>query len=185
VIAGRQFAKDHPEAADNDFAMVSSGDELSVLSVGNPMGRACRVVGLKAPAPMYDRPADHAPITRRINNGDLLVVFDDPGKFRQVIASDQTFGYIPYSVKLEKTNLFPNEVFGMQTPPPTPAATPAASVQVAPTAAPPSASTTKPTPPTDPIKMGGLTAKQLAIAAMLFVGVFGAMIFGMMQFAGR
>jgi hypothetical protein len=122
---------------------------------------------------------------RRIGNGDLLVVFDDPGKFRQVITSDQTFGYIPYSVKLEKTNLFPNEVFGMTAPAPvsTPAsarvATPAESSAPAPAPVPAQASVP------DPIKMGGLTARQLAIAAMLFVGVFGAMIVGLMQFAGR
>ncbi len=163
VKAGQQFAKDRPAVADNDFAMVSSGDELSVLSVGNPTGRACRVVGLKSPAPMYDRPTERAPIVRRISNGDLLVVFDDPGKFRQVITSDQTFGYIPYSVKLEKTNLFPNEVYGIQaSAPATAPAVPGSlllSVRALPVAAFAPTAVAMPRAPVapapEPIKMGG------------------------------
>ncbi len=104
IKAGQQFGKDHPAITENDFAPVSDSDELSVLSVGNPMGRVCRVVGLAKPAPLYDRPDARSPILRWIDDGDLLVVFDDPGKYRQVITSDQTFGYIPYSVKVQKTN---------------------------------------------------------------------------------
>jgi heat shock protein HtpX len=186
IKAGQQFTKDHPEIAENDFAPVSASDELSVLTVGNPMGRVCRVVGLAKPAPLYDRPDPRSPILARIHDGDLLVVFDDPGKYRQVITSDQTFGYIPYSVKLQKTDLFPNEVYGVKSPPTAPVQAPAATpVVVEP----------KPelvTPPVIPlpapvaaavpesIKVGGLTSRQLAVAAMVFVGVFAAMVMVLM-----
>jgi hypothetical protein len=37
----------------------------------------------------------------------------------------------------------------------------------------------------DPIKIGGLTAKQLGIAAMVFVGVFAAMVMALIQFGGK
>jgi hypothetical protein len=186
IKAGQQFTKDHPEIAENDFAPVSASDELSVLTVGNPMGRVCRVVGLAKPAPLYDRPDPRSPILARIHDGDLLVVFDDPGKYRQVITSDQTFGYIPYSVKLQKTDLFPNEVYGVKSPTTAPVQAPAATpVVVEP----------KPelvTPPVIPlpapvaaavpesIKVGGLTSRQLAVAAMVFVGVFAAMVMVLM-----
>jgi len=192
VKAGQQFGKDHPAIADNDFAPVSSSDELAVLSVGNPMGRVCRVVGLAKPAPLYDRPDPRSPILRRINDGDLLVVFDDPGKYRQVITSDQTFGYIPYSVKLQKTNLFPNEVYGMKSQPSAPVAAPAQESIPAPAMAPIVASAFASNAPVavpaaepDPIKIGGLTAKQLGIAAMVFVGVFAAMVMALIQFGGK
>ena len=53
-------------------------------------------------------------VIARVYDGDLLVVFDDPGKYRQILTANQTFGYIAYSVKLKKMDLFPNEVFNMK-----------------------------------------------------------------------
>ena len=189
INAGREFAKAHPAMADNDFAPVSASDELSVFSVGNPMGRVCRVAGLAKPAPLYDRPDPRSSIQRRIQNGDLLVVFDDPGKFRQVMTSDQTFGYLPLSVKLQKTDLFPNEIFGMQAAPaPAAPATAESAAERAPAAAvpvTPPASDTAPAPVAREVTVAGLTLKQLGIAAMLFVGVFTAMVLVMMQVGGR
>jgi hypothetical protein len=169
---GQKFIVDHPDIADNDFAPVSAADELSVLSVGNPMGRVCRVVGLAAPVPLLDQPNPRSIAVRQIKDGDLLVVFDDPGKYRQVMTADQTFGYIPYSVKFKKTDMFPNELFNMGSVKPVAAPVPA------PVALPPVA---RP----EAVEAGGLTSKQLAIAAMLFVGVFAAMILVMTQFGGR
>ena len=196
IRAGQQFTKDRPEITENDFAPVAAHDELAVLSVGNPMGRVCRVVGLAKPAPLYDRPDPRSPILRRVNDGELLVVFDDPGKYRQVITADQTFGYIPYSVKLQKTDMFPNELYGTKVsfaptvstaepaaselvptpvsqPTPAPALVASASVAVAPAA------------PPEQIKVGGLTTRQLGIAAAVFVGVFAAMLLVLVQFGGK
>ena len=186
VKAGQQFGQEHPEITENDFAPVSASDELSVLTVGNTMGRVCRVVGLAKPAPLYDRPDPRSPIVRSIQNGDLLVVFDDPGKYRQVITSDQTFGYIPLSVKLKKTDMFPNEVFGAAWPAANPASTPAAAPEPAAVkVSPPPPEAVAPAAALEPVKVGGLTFKQLGIIAMVFVGVFGAMILAMMQFGGK
>jgi len=148
-----------------------------VLTVGNAMGRVCRVTGLSAPVPLLDRPDPRSPSLRRIQDGDLLVVFDDPGKYRQVITADQTFGYIPYSVKLKKMDLFPNEVFAMKSLPADRPATPAD--------AEPSPAITAIAPAPEPIKAAGLTAKQLTITAMLFVGVFAAIFMALLQFGGK
>jgi len=187
IQAGRQFTKDHPAITENDFAPVSASDELSVLSVGNPMGRVCRVVGASKPIPLYDRPTPQSPILRRIADGELLVVFDDPGKFRQVITADQTFGYIPYSVKLQKTDLFPNELYGTKVTSATGVAAPIPlpAVAPAPAVATPMAAPEAPVDEAEPLKIGGLTVGQLGVVAMVFVGVFAAMIVGLMQFSGR
>ena len=188
VKAGQQFTKDHPAIAENDFAPVSASDELAVLSVGNPMGRVCQVVGLKEPVGVLDRPDPRSPTIAKIKDGEYVVVFDDPGKYRQILTADQTFGYIPYSVKLKKTDLFPNEVFAMKSgSAPAPAA---ASSGAAPD---PAHEVNVPSPPIpalvgaapEPIKVAGLTSRQLAIAAVLFVGVFAAMFLALMQFGGK
>ena len=183
IKAGQEFTKAHPGIADNDFAPVSASDELSVLTVGNPMGRVCRVSGLATPAPLYERPDPRSPILARVNDGDLLVVFDDPGKYRQVITPNQTFGYIPYSVKLKKTDLFPNEVFSATCHLPT---TPTADQPSPPL--PPAAPATMPALAAmapEPVQTSGLTSRQIAIAAMLFVGVFAVMFLALLQFAGK
>ena len=185
VKAGQQFGRGHPEITENDFAPVSASDELSVLTVGNTMGRVCRVAGLAKPAPLYDRPDLRSPILRRIQEGDLLVVFDDPGKYRQVITSDQTFGYIPLSVKLKKADMFPNEVFGMASPSAAPASTPVSAPESAPVRVSPPAVAVALVAALEPVRVGGLTFKQLGIIAAVFVGVFGAMILAMMQFGGK
>ena len=173
IKAGQQFAKDHPAIAENDFAPVSASDELSVLSVGNPMGRVCRVTGLSSPAPVYDRPDPRSPVISRIKDGQLLVVFDDPGKYRQIITANQTFGYISYSIKLKKTDLFPNEVFNMKA---TIEPVSEANDGEAPDPGQPAA---------EPVKAMGLTTRQLTIAATLFIGVFAVMFLVLMQFGGK
>jgi hypothetical protein len=44
--------------------------------------------------------------------GSLLVVFDDPGKMRQVNTAEQTFGYIERNVKLAAVDhMIPAEVY--------------------------------------------------------------------------
>jgi len=181
VKAGQQFTKDHPAMAENDFAPGSASDELAVLTVGNPMGQVFRVTGLAAPVLVLERPDARSPFVARVCDGDLIVAFDDPGKYRQILTANQTFGYIPYSVKLQKTDMFPNELFGMK-----PVKTEAPAVtQVAAEAysggapAPPSVAAVL--PPT--IRASGLTPAQISIAVALFVGVFGLMFFALTQFS--
>jgi heat shock protein HtpX len=209
IKAGQQFTKDHPDIGHNDFAPAAANDELSILSVGNPMGRVCQVVGLTAPVGVLDRPDPRSATIAKIKDGDYIVVFDDPGKYRQILTADQTFGYIPFSVKLKKTDMFPNEVFGMKSGASSQAASVGAplytgSTADAPTPAPAMAfsaaagaqtehhqGTAVPPIPAlagsahEPVRVMGLTSTQLAIAAMLFIGVFAAMFFFLTQFSGK
>jgi hypothetical protein len=73
------------------------------------MGRVYRVVG--AGTPVYESNDVKSAKLARVAPGDLLVAFNDPGKFRQVITSDQTFGYIPFSIKLQPVDMLPPEIF--------------------------------------------------------------------------
>ena len=103
-------------------------------------------------------------------------MFDDPGKSRQAITADQTLGYLPYSVKLQKTDLFPNELYGTKVTSATGVAAPVPLPAEAAAPAPVVVAVQTPVADPEPVRMGGLTAKQLGIAAM---------IMGLMQFSGR
>jgi heat shock protein HtpX len=109
VRAGQSFARDHPPRTELGPAETMARDEISALTAGNPMGRVFRV--LSAGTPVYDRPNTNSQVLARVAQGDLLVVFNDPGKLRQAITSNQTFGYIPLSVKLQPVDMLPAEVF--------------------------------------------------------------------------
>jgi heat shock protein HtpX len=106
VKAGATFAREHPGGpAEPDGPMVQ--DELSVLNMGNVMGRVYRMV---SPGCLYDRPDVQSAVLAQITAGSLVVVFDDPGAFRQVLTAKGVFGYMPRSVRIEATDLLPAEI---------------------------------------------------------------------------
>jgi hypothetical protein len=88
-------------------------------------------------------------------------------------------------VKLKKADMFPNEVFGMASPSAAPASTPVSAPESAPVRVSPPAVAVALVAALEPVRVGGLTFKQLGIIAAVFVGVFGAMILAMMQFGGK
>src|SRR5262249_57517605 len=100
VQAGREFTIQQPPLPTRDVITNISRDELSALTVGNPTGRVCRIAASEG-TPIYDSADAKSRIVARIPSGGFVVVFDDPGRFRSVLTVDQTFGYIPYSVKLQ------------------------------------------------------------------------------------
>jgi hypothetical protein len=62
--------------------------------------------------PVYDLSNKSSAVIARVQPGSLLVVFDDPGKMRQVNTADQTFGYIDRAIKLSPVNhMIPAEVY--------------------------------------------------------------------------
>jgi hypothetical protein len=64
------------------------------------------------PVAVYDLSNKNSMVIARVKPGSLLVVFDDPGKMRQVNTADQTFGYIDRSIKLSPVNnMSPAEVY--------------------------------------------------------------------------
>jgi hypothetical protein len=111
VHAGREFAANHPAAVAEELPEAAAKDELSFLTAGTPTGRVFRVVGTAGPVPIYDRDDVNSSVVTRVAAGSLLVVFNDPSNLRQVVTPDQTFGYLPYSVKLQRTDMLAEEVF--------------------------------------------------------------------------
>jgi heat shock protein HtpX len=107
VRDGAEFSRNHKAVQEGAASEAIKHDEISVLTGGNPMGRVFRVLSATA---VYDQPDLTSFIVARVPAGGLLVVFDDPGRFRQVLTHDQTFGYMPASVKLQKVDLLPSEI---------------------------------------------------------------------------
>jgi hypothetical protein len=163
IHEGKEFTRFHPPVAMESLEPIKQ-DEISVLTAGNPMGRVFRVLSATS---IYDRADVRSFIVARLRPGALLVVFDDPGRFRQVLTPDQTFGYMPASVKIQKVDMLPAEIHD-------PAAraavesTPIATVRTI----------------TESDLNRGLTAKQVVIATALGVTVFAGIFFVMMKFGG-
>ncbi|HEY1341064.1 MAG TPA: M48 family metalloprotease [Bryobacteraceae bacterium] len=161
--AGEKFKDDHPPLVGVGLPE-SAQDELSALTAGHPMGRVFRVMGTE-PAVVYDRDDLKSQVLARIPAGGLVVVFDDPGVFRQVLTHDQTFGYLPRSVKLRRVDAMPEEVFD----PALRAAAEAratAALEMAPQPAP------------------ALTGRQITIAAVFGFVVFAGVLLYLMKFGG-
>jgi heat shock protein HtpX len=109
VRAGKFYTETHSIVRSATLPDSAAGDELSVLTGGNPMGIVYRLAGA-SPAALYNRDDPKSAVLARVKPGDLLIVFDDPGGMRQVMTEDQTFGYLPRRAKLERLDLLPSEV---------------------------------------------------------------------------
>src|ERR1017187_2741861 len=162
---GVDFARNHPALTTAGTADTMGQDELSVLTTGTPMGRVFRVLSQTY---LYDQPDVKSAPVARVNAGALVVVFDDPGKFKQVLTHDQTFGYMPGTVKLQRVDMLPSEIHD----PAARAAAEAAEVAAAAVAAAANSG-------------GGLTPKQIAITAVFGVAVFGGILLVLLKFGGN
>ncbi len=162
VRAGQDFAHDHPVSPSAGLTDGVIRDELSVLTAGAPMGRVFRVL---APTPVYDRPDRSSATVAQVRAGQLLVVFNDPGPFRQVLTHDDIFGYIPAKIKLQHVDMLPAEIHD-------PAARARAEAMYA---APAHAGPAKTSEP-------GLTGRQIAIAAGFAVFVFAGILIVLVTF---
>jgi len=161
---GKAFAKNHPALTQLGMADTSGHDELGAFTSGSPMGRVFRILSA---SPIYDEPDMKSRVVARASAGDLLVVFDDPGKFRQVLTHDSTFGYMPNTIKMKRVDMMPAEIHD-------PAARAAAAevheqVQAVSAAA---------------ASGGGLTGTQLAITAGFGIVVFAGIFFALLKFGG-
>jgi heat shock protein HtpX len=162
---GLDFARDHPAIETPGAAAATGQDELAVLTTGSPMGRVYRVLSQTL---VYDQPDLKSQTVARVNAGDLLVVFDDPGKFKQVLTHDQTFGYMPASVKLQRVDMLPAEIHD----PAARAAVQAAMVSASAVAQAASSG-------------GGLTQKQIAITAVFGIALFAGIFLALLKFGGN
>jgi hypothetical protein len=163
------FARDHPALTTAGTADTMAQDELSVLTAGTPMGRVFRVL---SDTPLYDMPNLTSRTVGRVKAGALIVVFDNPGKFRQVLTHDETFGYMPAGIKLLKVDMLPAEIHD-------PAAR--AAVLAVPLPSPDAVNEPKP----QNAASGGLTTTQIAITAALGIVVFAGIFLAMLKFGGN
>ena len=166
---GVDFARDHPALTTAGTADTMAQDELSVLTAGTPMGRVFRVL---SDTPLYDMPNLTSRTVGRVKAGALIVVFDNPGKFRQVLTHDETFGYMPAGIKMLKVDMLPAEIHdpvaraaALAVPLPSPDAVREAKPQKA--------------------AAGGLTSTQIAITAALGIVVFAGIFLAMLKFGGN
>jgi hypothetical protein len=166
---GVEFARNHPALSEAGTADTMGQDELAVLTAGTPMGRVFRVL---SDTYLYDQPDVKSPPVARVNAGALVVVFDDPGKFKQVLTHDQTFGYMPGTVKLQRVDMLPSEIHDRAA---RAAAQAAQAAQVSATAV---AQAANP-------GAGGLTPTQIMITAAFAVAVFGGIFLAMLKFGGN
>jgi len=163
VREGAEFNRYHPPTEPVTVSETITKDELSVFTAGNPMGRVFQVMTQTS---IYDRPDVRSFIVARVRPGDLIVVFDDPGRFRQVLTHNQTFGYMPTSVKIRRVDMLPSEIHD-------PAAR--ASIQNSP----------QNLRLIAPRRQNALTFKHFAIAAILGLTVFAAILLMMLVFGGN
>jgi heat shock protein HtpX len=171
VRAGQDFTRDHPPIQGHNLLDNVTRDELAVVTMGNPMGRVFQVVGAKESVPLYDRSDFGSPVIARVVSGDLLIVFDDPGSFRQVITHNETFGYLPLSVKLRRLDMMPAEIHD----PAARAAVQAAQAQAIANAA----------VPAPAVGASGLTSAQVRIAFIFAAAVFLCGLLALMVLPGK
>jgi hypothetical protein len=171
VRAGQAFVRDHPPVAANNLLDNVTKGELAAVTMGNPMGRVFRVAGATEPVPLYERPDPRSPALARVAPGDLLIVFDDPGKFRQVLTHHEIFGYLPLSVKLQRVDMLPSEIHD-------PAVR--AAFQAAQAAATAESAANAPA-----VGALGLTSKQLKNAAFFGMAVFCCFVLAVVFLTGK
>jgi len=162
---GAEFGKNHAPSTGVGVAATVARDELSVFTQGTPMGRVNRVL---TATPLYDRPDANSPVLTNIAAGTLVIVFDDPGKFRQVLTHTDTFGYVPNTVKFKRVDMLPAEIYD----PAARAAADKAQVAATQTATGLQAEDSK------------ITGKQIAIAAAFGLVAFAGIFFVLIKFVG-
>lgn len=172
VTAGRNFAHDHPPLPQHEGATASSDDELALITSGNPMGRVCRVLG--DGSPLYDQDSTTSMVLTHVKTGDLLVVFDDPGKMRQVITANQTFGYLPFAVKLQRVDMMPAEIHSADAQEKARAATEQPKALPSVSMAAPAA-----------VTRFGLTTQQIFVCAGFGLVVFAGLLVALLEFGGK
>jgi len=168
IKEGREYTESHPKVEVMDLVPTAAQDELAVLNQGNPLGRVYRVLSTE-PVPIFDQPYPSSMILTRVQPGALLVVFDDPGRYRQVNTAEQTFGYLDRSVKLlPLKDLIPAEVYDPQARAAAEAILPPLAVAIESHAAKVKAA---------PQSAGSLTTQHIVVATVLAALVFVGMYF--------
>jgi heat shock protein HtpX len=177
IKQGKKYASEHPAGTLLDPTLTEAPrGYVAALHQGNPMGRVYRLLAA-TPVPVYETPSPHSMVLTRIRPGALFVAFDDLTKLRQVNTADQTFGYIDRSVKLQTMpDVIPNEVYDPKT---------RAAIEAAlPPPGAPEAISNAVKDERAASSPAGLTGKQIAIAGVFGVALFGVFFLLLMKFGG-
>jgi Zn-dependent protease with chaperone function len=104
ITVGKQYAKERP-------GMGQDQPGLSGPAEGQLTGRVYQLMASEAIA-VFDRVGPGAAMRTRLQPGAVLVVFDTPGRMRQVNTADGIFGYISRDVALKAVKgVLPQEVY--------------------------------------------------------------------------
>jgi heat shock protein HtpX len=111
VKAGETWGAAHPARVSLMMTEKPPDDELTVLANADTRSRVYRVLG-SVPVALYERDDPSATVIAQVKPGALLVGFEYHSKMRQVVvASTQSFGYIPRAARLEPLDMHPDEAF--------------------------------------------------------------------------
>ncbi|HEY3840499.1 MAG TPA: M48 family metalloprotease [Bryobacteraceae bacterium] len=111
IDAGKQFVNDRPGMGDNKPGLLNSDDHMAMVNQGDLMGKVYRVV-TGEPVPVYDTAEARSFVRARLQPGALVVVFNTPGKMRQVNTAQEVFGYISRDAKLQAVpGVLPQEIY--------------------------------------------------------------------------
>lgn len=111
IARGKQYASSRKGMDEEQFGFAGSSSHLASVAQGQVSGRVYQLVSSEA-APLFDQPEPEALVRKRIEPGALLVVFDTPGRMRQVNTAEEVFGYVSRDVKLRIVEgVLPQEVY--------------------------------------------------------------------------
>jgi hypothetical protein len=82
--------------------MVFLGDGNRSCNTFRVLGEGCDV---------FEAANAHSTAVAHVGGGDLVILFQETGAFRQIVTSGGTFGYLPRTTKLEKTDHLAPDVF--------------------------------------------------------------------------
>jgi heat shock protein HtpX len=115
IEKGKQYAAERPGMGGDKPGIPGPRDHLAAINQGHVMGRVYRLMSSEA-VPIFDKPDPRALVVARVKPGALLVVFDTPGKMRQVNTAQEAFGYMSLEVKLQAVpGVLPQEIYDPRT----------------------------------------------------------------------
>jgi len=126
IDAGQEFADRRLRSVDRELeAEDCQPSDTVFLNEGSRASNAQRIVG--PASDVYEADNARSSVIAHVAPGDLVIVFQQAGPFQQIVTAGGAFGFLPRSIKLEKTDRLAPDVFlqaGEKSPEPSPAKPP-------------------------------------------------------------
>jgi heat shock protein HtpX len=111
VEMGKLYGRRNPSMNEDHSGVPGVGDEFAGLMRGTAMGRVHRVLSAE-PVAVYESERPNALVAGWLKPGSLFVLFDAPGRMRQVNTPEEQYGYIDRKVKVKAVDgVLPQEVY--------------------------------------------------------------------------